>query len=87
MFACHLLLLISIPFQINERDISWQHLVCAYEANQGRQTDTPALCLLHKVKAAHIHLTSFSRMRVDLAAQVGAGFWYDLLQSLLICIP
>ena len=41
-----------------------------YEANQGRLTDTPGLCLLHKVKAGHIFLTSFSRMRVDLAAQV-----------------
>ena len=63
-----------IPFQINGKDISWQHLVRVYEANRGRQTDTPGLCLLHKVKAVHIFLISFSRMRVDLAAQVRVRF-------------
>ena len=62
--------LLYIIIQINGKDISWQHLVRVYEANQGRLTDTPGLCLLHKVKAGHIFLTSFSRMRVDPAAQV-----------------
>ena len=29
--------------------------------------------LLHKLKFEHVHLTSFSRMRVDLAPQVSAA--------------
>ena len=56
--------------QINGMEISWQHLVRVYEANTGQHTDTPGLVLLPKVKYEHIHLTSYSKMRVDLAAQV-----------------
>ena len=33
-------------------------------------TETPSLAMLHKVKFEHVNLTSFSKMRVDLAAQV-----------------
>ena len=69
---------LHVPF-MNGKDISCHHLVRVYGANQGRQTDTPGLCLLPKVKATRIHLTSFSRMRVDLAAQVRARFLCDLI--------
>ena len=30
----------------------------------------PKVAMVHKLKYEHIHLTSFSKMRVDLAAQV-----------------
>lgn len=41
-----------------------------YESNRGKETDTLGLNMLSKVKYNHLHLNSFSRMRVDLAAQV-----------------
>lgn len=56
--------------QINGKDISWQHMIRVYEANRGKATESAGLWLLHKVKYEHIFLTPYSRMRVDLAAQV-----------------
>ena len=41
-----------------------------YEANAGAITSTPGLSLVPKLKLEHIRLTNFSKMRVDLAAQV-----------------
>ena len=41
-----------------------------YHRNAGAQTTTPGLSLVHKLRYEHIHLTSFSKMRVDLAVQV-----------------
>lgn len=41
-----------------------------YEANTGAITSTPGLSLVPKLKLEHIRLTNFSKMRVDLAAQV-----------------
>ena len=47
--------------------ISWQHLVSLYNKDKGKGS---GLSLVPKLKFEHIHLSSFSRMRVDLAAQV-----------------
>ena len=41
-----------------------------YMRNAGAQTNTPGLSLVPKLKYEHVFLTSFSKMRVDLAAQV-----------------
>lgn len=41
-----------------------------YKRNAGATTETPGLCLVPKIKYEHVYLTSFSKMRVDLAAQV-----------------
>ena len=41
-----------------------------YLGDSGAQRAQPGLSLVLKLKYEHIHLTSFSRMRVDLAAQV-----------------
>lgn len=41
-----------------------------YKRNAGRKTETPGLSMAHKLKYEHIKLTNFSKMRVDLAAQV-----------------
>ena len=38
--------------------------------NAGKSIETPGLCIVPKLKLEHIKLTSFSKMRVDLAAQV-----------------
>ena len=48
--------------------ISWQHLVNLYESDKGKGS---GLSLVPKLKFEHIYkLSSFSKMRVDLAAQV-----------------
>ena len=41
-----------------------------YEANTEAITSTPGLSLVPKLKLEHVRLTNFSKMRVDLAAQV-----------------
>ena len=41
-----------------------------YKRNTGAITTTPGLSLVPKIKYEHIYLTNFSKMRVDLAAQV-----------------
>ncbi|KAL5505481.1 hypothetical protein EMCRGX_G006918 [Ephydatia muelleri] len=50
----------------NGMDISWDHL---YTKNR-LQGDDAGLSLVPKLKYEHVHLTSYSKMRVDLAAQV-----------------
>ena len=56
-----------LSLQCNGKLISWGHLKSLYledtEAGYGIRR-------LPKLKYEHIHLTSFSKMRVDLAAQV-----------------
>ena len=37
------------------------------------------LGMVPKLKYEHLHINSFSAMRVDLAAQVQPGFSYDIL--------
>ena len=57
----------SIPQQCNGKNISWCHLTALYnrDTRPGK-----GIRLLPKLKFEHISLTSFSKMRVDLAAQV-----------------
>ena len=50
-------------------DISWGHLMELYGKNRAKTHDA-GLALLPKLKYEHVHLTSYSKMRVDLAAQV-----------------
>ena len=40
-----------------------------YVNNRAHAEDT-GLALVHRLKYDHVHLTSYSKMRVDLAAQV-----------------
>jgi hypothetical protein len=51
-------------------DISWNHLKDLYLADNDISTAAPGLRLVPKLKYEHINLTSFSKMRVDLAAEV-----------------
>jgi hypothetical protein len=50
--------------------IRWEYIIKLYERNVGATTVTPGLSMVPKLKYEHIKLTSFSKMRVDLAAQV-----------------
>ena len=56
-----------ISMQKNGKSISWTHLYNLYVRDQG---DGVCTRMLPKLKYEHLHLTSFSKMRVDLAAQV-----------------
>lgn len=52
------------------QEIKWNHIVQLYERNTGSMTTTPGLSIVHKLKYEHVYLNNFSKMRVDLAAQV-----------------
>jgi hypothetical protein len=48
------------------KDIAWSHLLTLYERNRS----SSGLSVISKLKYEHVYLNSFSKMRVDLAAQV-----------------
>ena len=52
--------------QNNGKEISWRCLCDLYHRNRSES----GLALIPKLKNKHVHLTSFWKMRVDLAAQV-----------------
>lgn len=56
--------------QCNGYAIDWQHIIDLYKKNTGAETSTPGLSLVPKLKYEHVYLTSYSKMRVDLAVQV-----------------
>ena len=56
--------------QNNGQEISWQHMQQLFERHCTMRHSAPGLSLLHKLKYEHLHLTSYSKMRVDLAVQV-----------------
>lgn len=60
-----------LNYQCNEKDILWSHIQSLYEADTASMSGTR---LLPKLQYEHISLTSFSKMHVDLAAQVGIRF-------------
>jgi len=54
------------------QQISWDYVCELYSRNLGN-VDNCGVSMVHKLTMEHINLTSFSKMRVDLAAQVK---WY-----------
>ena len=58
--------------------IQWSHLLDLYETNRPNGT-SPGLTLIPKLKNEHVHLTSYSKMRVDLATQVGVNHVESML--------
>ena len=63
----------SLPFpgiQNNGDSIEWKHVVDLYMRANNPLKDSPGLTIVPKLKYEHISLTSFSKMCVDLAAQV-----------------
>ena len=57
---------VHIYFQCDGKEISWRHLENLYRRNKGET----GLVLVLKLNYEHVRLTSFSKMRVDLATQV-----------------
>lgn len=56
--------------QRNGQFIEWKHLQQLYEKLMRMAAQSKGLSLVPKLKEEHISLTSYSWMRVDLAAQV-----------------
>ena len=56
--------------QINGQDILWQQLRWLYDAKLSLSDRSKGLFMLKKLSKEHLDLTSFSRMRVDLAVEV-----------------
>lgn len=56
--------------QVNGRSIKWSHIQELCDKKVTTSVASSGLSLLPKLKREHVYLTSFSRMRVDLAAQV-----------------
>ena len=63
----------------------WNHLLELYKKCARAKTSTPGLTLLSRLKYEHVYPTSFSKMRVDLAAQV--SFYCGTLYSIVIYEP
>ena len=56
--------------QNNGNEIQWSHLVRVFEQTRSQA----GLSILPKLRYEHIYLSSFSKMRVDLAVQVISKF-------------
>ena len=72
------------PSQINGKRILWKHLRDLYEAKCAVAKRSQGLFLLKKLSREHLELTSYSRMRVDLAAEV--SFSFDIHSVIDCCI-
>ena len=60
-----------------------------YDAKISLAEKSQGLYLLKKLSKEHIHLTSYSRMRVDLAAEVCSNLcklWYIIITKLYIIL-
>jgi len=55
---------------VNGKHIEWRQLWEIYEKVSTMSIESQGLTLAPKLKLEHLKLTSYSRMRVDLAAQV-----------------
>ena len=64
-----------LTFYYNGKQISWCHLEELYKEDTGASEGPVGLHLVPKLKYEHIHLSSFSKMRVDLAVQVCKGLY------------
>ena len=55
--------------QCNGQSIKWEFVRDVYDRNLGSSSNV-GVSLVHKLTLEHLNLTSFSKLRVDLAAQV-----------------
>ena len=78
------IMLIFFDVQCNGSDIKWKYITDLYLQNTEQVTETPGLSLVPKIKHEYVHLTSFSKMRVDLAAQVCMLFNASSIFSIFI---
>uniref|UniRef100_A0A1X7UIU0 Uncharacterized protein n=1 Tax=Amphimedon queenslandica TaxID=400682 RepID=A0A1X7UIU0_AMPQE len=59
----------ALEVLINGQDIKWATVIQLFEKHCLDNLRAPGLSILHKIHHEHIHLTSYSKMRVDLAVQ------------------
>lgn len=71
---------------MNGQYIDWNQLRSLFEKISEMRTRSQGLTLVPKLKREHVVLTSFSLMRVDLAAQVIKYFDYSILLYTYIII-
>ena len=64
------ILQLLLLYYCNGKEIHWNHLKSLYKRNSGAEREAVGLSLVPKLKYEHVHLTSFSKMCVDLAPQV-----------------
>ena len=69
--------------QNNGKVITWKHLQDLYAIDSGSVREQPGLAMVPKLKYEHVHLNSFSKMRVDLAAQVSVHVYMYFLKLIL----
>ena len=62
--------------------ITWSDVLSLYYSNTGADKAAPGLCPVPKLKREHVYLTSFSKMRVDLAAQVSSVQYVYSIESM-----
>ena len=71
MLYAYTVIIVYYPLnQNNGQCIKWDHLRELFEKVSGTAIASKGITLLPKLKMEHICLTSYSRMCVDLAAQV-----------------
>ena len=63
----------SFVIQCNGQSLEWSHIEDLYKRDTKAGHEATGLRLVPKLKFEHIYLSSFSKMRVDLAAQVSRG--------------
>ena len=64
-------------------EILWSHVQSLYHRDSGAMKIAGGLSLVPKLTYEHIYLTSFSKMRVDLAAQVCCTLSKQLFETAL----
>ena len=67
--------------QINGQDILWQQLRKLFESKTAMASRSEGLYMLKKLSKEHLDLTSYSRMRVNLAVEVHN--YYSHFQTLV----
>lgn len=71
-----------VCFQNNGKSITWQHLINLYTKDSGKGS---GLSMVPKLKFEHLNLTPFSKMRVDLAAQVCGIIFFTSMLHFFYC--
>ena len=70
---CYLIMCVNhllLVYKCNGKNIGWSHLEKLYQNDKGADRSAPGLAMVPKLKYEHLYLTSFSKMCIDLGAQV-----------------
>lgn len=82
---CIILTAFYFNVQCNGKPISWSHVEKLYKEDTRAGIAATGLHLVPKLKFEHIFLSSFSKMRVDLAAQVCTVHVHEERKRYRIC--